>query len=353
VEVSGLSAATLEQLQSAGWGLPQWQRLLAVFAEPANATSNQNLPPMAGSYRVQANALRFDPQFPLEPGINYRAVLHPDQLPGGNDSNPAAITAVFQLPSRGTTPGTVVSRVYPSADVLPENLLKFYVYFSAPMSRGRIYDHIHLLRHLDKGANKEVELPFLEIDEELWDPSMMRLTLFIDPGRIKRGVRPLLEIGPALEAGKAYTLAIGREWQDATGNPLKERFQKTFTVGPPDRQPPDPARWKIESPAAGTRDALAIAFDKPMDHALSQRLIGVASPSGQLVAGTAALADQERRWTFIPNGAWQASGYQLVVQTTIEDLAGKNIGKPFDVDLFESVHRKLTSSTVKLPFAVR
>ena len=32
-----------------------------------------------------------------------------------------------------------------------------------------------------------IELPFLEIDEELWDPAMMRLTLFIDPGRIKRG----------------------------------------------------------------------------------------------------------------------------------------------------------------------
>jgi hypothetical protein len=146
---------------------------------------------------------------------------------------------------------------------------------------------------------------------------------------------------------------IGREWQDAAGNPLKESFQKTFQVGPPDRDPPDPARWKIEPPAAGTRDALAIAFDKPMDHALSQRLISVAASSGQPVAGTTALADQERRWTFTPNDAWQASGYQLLVQTTIEDLAGNNIGKPFDVDLFEGVQRKLTSSTIKLPFAVR
>src|SRR5262249_58737339 len=125
--------------------------------------------------------------------------------------------------------------VYPSADVLPENLLKFYLHFSAPMSRGHSYDHIHL----QDEAGKDVKLPFLEIDEELWDPTMTRLTLFIDPGRIKRGVRPLEEIGPALESGKSYTLVIDREWKDAAGNPLRDAFRKTFKVGPTDREPLD------------------------------------------------------------------------------------------------------------------
>ena len=40
-------------------------------------------------------------------------------------------------------------------------------------------------------------------------------------------------------------------------------------------------------------------------------------------------------------------------RTTIEDLAGNNIGKSFEVDLFEGVQRRLTNSTVKLPFEVR
>jgi hypothetical protein len=62
-------------------------------------------------------------------------------------------------------PTTVVSQVYPTAEVLPENLLKFYVHFSAPMSSGHIYDHIRLI---GDSTGKEVELPFLEIDEELW-----------------------------------------------------------------------------------------------------------------------------------------------------------------------------------------
>ena len=38
---------------------------------------------------------------------------------------------------------------------------------------------------------------------------------------------------------------------------------------------------------------------------------------------------------------------------TFEDLAGNNIGKPFEVDLFEGVQRQLTNSTVTLSFHVK
>ena len=53
----------------------------------------------------------------------------------------------------------MVAQVYPSADVLPENLLKFYVHFSGPMRGGHIYDHV---RFRDE-AGKLVEMPFLEM----------------------------------------------------------------------------------------------------------------------------------------------------------------------------------------------
>lgn len=309
--------------------------------------SASDLPPMAGAYRVEANALRFEPQFPLEPGLRYRAVFRPDQLPGGNKAAP--IISAYQSPMRSATPATLVSRVYPSADTLPENLLKFYVHFTGPMSRGNIYDHIRLR---DENG-RDVELPFLEIDEELWDATTTRLTLIIDPGRIKRGVRPLEEIGPALEEGKSYTLAIGSEWRDGVGNPLKENFQKMFKVAPPDREPPDPARWKVEAPRADSRDALAVVFPEPMDHALSLRLIRVAGDQGGMVEGKVSLEEQERRWTFTPDNIWRRGRYQLIIHTTLEDLAGNNIGKPFEVDLFEGVERRLPTTTVKLSFEIQ
>src|SRR5258708_668891 len=182
---------------------------------------------------------------------------------------------------------------------------------------------------------------------------MTRLTLFIDPGRIKRGVRPLEEVGPALEAGKRCALVIDSAWLDGAGNPLRESFQKTFEVGPPDRDPPDPAQWKIQPPKPETRDAITLTFPEPMDHALAQRVICVTSAAGELLAGATALAGQERQWTFTPAPLWLPGPYQLVIQTTIEDLAGNNIGKPFEVDLVEPVQRHLTNASVKLPFEVR
>jgi hypothetical protein len=323
--------------------------LLAVYADQGDVIADIGLPQMLGAYSVQSGALRFEPQFPLEPGLSYRAIFQPDQLPGERGLRNPPILSVFKAPRRRPNPSTVVSQIYPSAARLPENLLKFYVHFSAPMSRGHIYEHIHLR----DAAGKDVELPFLEIDEELWNSDMTRLTLFIDPGRIKRGVRPLEEVGPALEAGKRFTLVIDSAWKDGDRNPLRESFQKTFEVGPPDRDPPDPAQWKIQPPQAETRDALTLTFPEPLDHALAQRVICVTSATGELLEGATALADQERRWTFSPARPWHRGSYHLVIQTTIEDLAGNNIGKPFEVDLVEPGQRRRANASVKLPFEVR
>jgi hypothetical protein len=347
VEVQGLSATAVKRLRQSKPALAEWRRLFSVYAGQEEPKNPSDFPPMAGVYSVEANTLRFEPQFPMEPGLSYRAVFRPNQLPGVSKAAP--ITSVFQSPRRSATPTTMVSHVYPSADTLPENLLKFYVHFTSQMSRGNIYDHISLRDE----SGKDVELPFLEIDEELWDATMTRLTLIIDPGRIKRGVRPLEEIGPALEAGKSYALVIGREWRDGMGIPLKEGFQKTFKISPPDRVPPDPAQWKIEAPQAGSRDQLAVVFPEPMDHALAQRLIRLTGESGEGVEGKVSLEDQERRWTFTPNTVWRRGRYQLIIQTTLEDLAGNNIGKPFEVDLFEGVERRLSTTTVKLSFEIQ
>ena len=45
--------------------------------------------------------------------------------------------------------------------------------------------------------------------------------------------------------------------------------------------------------------------------------------------------------------------YKLLIQTIIEDLAGNNIGKPFEVDVFEGIQRQLTNPTAILLFEVR
>jgi hypothetical protein len=349
-EVRGLDAGALaviaEQLKA---GVP-WQRFLAVSAESGDDLSIDPLmPSLAGTYAWIEGGVRFVPAFPPSPGVRYRAVLRREAFPPGAIPEGAIVTAIHREPASTLPPTTVVSRIAPSSKVVPENLLKFYVHFSAPMSRGHIYDHIHL--RTAKG--EVVELPFLEIDEELWNPAMTRLTLFLDPGRIKRGVKPLEEVGPSLEEGHRYTLVLDRGWRDAMGQPLKAGFEKVFEVGPPDREAPDLKRWAIHAPHAGGREALTVTFPEPMDDALTRRVLRVVGDGVQVPEGRVELASEERQWLFIPDSPWEAGSHQLLIGGTLEDLAGNNPGKPFEVDLFEGVQRRLTNETIRLPFVIR
>src|SRR5262249_29664893 len=192
---------------------PEIFAVRVVASKPA--AEGKEMPPLLGSYRVERGELLFTPRFPLQPGVHYRARFNGESV----------IEQDFVL-AKPQTPSTNVVHAYPTRNVLPENLLKFYIHFSAPMSRGEAYQHIRLL----DAAGKPVELPFLELGEELWDPDGKRFTLFFDPGRIKRGLKPREEAGPALEEGKSYTLVVNREWRDATSNTIKKPFRKPFPL---------------------------------------------------------------------------------------------------------------------------
>ena len=135
----------------------------------------------------------------------------------------------FRWPPRATNPVARVEQVYPTADVLPSNLLRLYIVFSAPMSRGEAAAHIHV--EDDKGKVLPDELlP----GQELWDPSFRRLTMTFDPGRIKRGLTSNRTIGPPITEGRHYKLVVDRNWPDARGVPMVQGFTKSFTGGPPD-----------------------------------------------------------------------------------------------------------------------
>ena len=52
---------------------------------------------------------------------------------------------------------------------------------------------------------REVVDPFVPLDTEFWNGDRMRYTLFLDPGRVKRGILPNQEMGRALVPGRRYT----------------------------------------------------------------------------------------------------------------------------------------------------
>jgi hypothetical protein len=93
-------------------------------------------------------------------------------------------------------------------------------------------------------------------------------------------------------------------------------------------------------------------FPKPMDFALLQHLLEVTGPGGR-IAGSVAVVRDETEWRFTPQQPWVVGDYQIVIQTTLEDLAGNHVGRAFDVDTFERVTRSLPKETTSLPFRIR
>ncbi len=339
VVVEGLDRELLAELDD----LPEeeWREIFPVYTGQEIPEEGEGKPAILGSYAVEGGVVRFRPRFPLIPGLAYCA-----RFDLGRAGVPP-LGASFQLALGAVGPSAEVTALYPTAEELPENLLRLYIHFSAPMSRGEAYERIHLFNE-----DGEVEAPFVEITQELWDPEMRRLTILFDPGRIKRGLRPHDEVGPPLEAGHSYRLAIDAEWLDGSGRPLREGFEKTFRVTSADRTSPDVASWRLEAPRAGSREALALSFPEPLDRALLLRLLRPLNAEGRQVAGRSEVTDGERRWTFTPDEPWRAGSYGVEVETILEDLAGNSLRQVFDVDLTEPAAPGVDEKRISLPFTV-
>ena len=330
IEVAGLSARHLAKLQQAGLSAAEWAELFAVYATP-NITPDT--PAVLGTHSVTAAALRFTPRFPLVAGLRYTARFNVarwrERVGAPLLADAPRLETVVALPSVTTNASTVVAAVYPSADELPANQLKLYLYFSAPMSVGEAFQHLHLLDN----NGRDVPRAFLQIDQELWDATRQRFTLLFDPGRVKRGLRSNLEDGAPLQPGRRYRLVIDADWRDGAGQPLRTGFEKTFAVGAPDRTAPAYTAWQVNAPGVGTTEPLCITFDEPLDRALLEEFLALFDARGQRLSGTIEIGSGERQWLFTPAQPWRAGPYEVRVNPKLEDRAGNNLLRLFDAEV--------------------
>jgi len=341
VEVVGLSDATLGRLAAARYSPQEWASILRVAVDGTS-------PAVVGRYDVADEALRFTPLFPFERGRSYQVRFDRSRVDGESAASEPSLTATVGLPASSAVSTTVVTHVYPSGDVLPENQLRMYIEFSAPMGRRSGIEYIALL---DENG-KDVEGPFLPLDYEFWNADRTRFTVFFDPGRVKDGILPNRQMGRALKVGASYTLLVRAEWPDGNGLPLKESYRRTFRVGPPDTRPLDTAQWRITSPRAGAQAPLIVTFPEPVDHGLLFRALGVRR-SGEVVDGDVTVGASETQWSFTPHEPWRAGAYNLLALSILEDRAGNQIGRAFEVDNFDTVDKGPDPRTVTLPFRVQ
>jgi hypothetical protein len=126
-------------------------------------------------------------------------------LPGSTVERGAPTTTIVARPAASLPPLATVAAVYPGASILPANRLRIYIQFSAPMGHGGA-EHVRILDE----QGRALDDPFLPLDTELWSPDRTRITLLFDPGRVKRGILPNVQMGRPLKPGRRYTLIVDR-----------------------------------------------------------------------------------------------------------------------------------------------
>jgi hypothetical protein len=353
IELAGLSDDELSALRSRGLDEAMWASLLRVsVADQTDA----NLPAVAGHYAITGDRVTFTPLYPFDPGRAYRVRVDPFQLltavasakAVGPPRSTEILTSIVKLPVAATKPAAEVAAIYPSVAVVPENLLRMYVEFSAPMGSRKAGEFVRLLDRTS-GKDTVVEEAFLPVEADFWSPDHRRYTLFFDPGRVKRGILPNRERGRPLRAGHAYALSISAEWLDENGRPLKTAFRHEFAAGPAVASGIDASSWRITPPAPGTRDHLDVEFDRALDHAVAARALGV-ERDGVTVDGTGTVEPGDARWVFVPRTAWPPGVYRLTAQPFLEDPQGNQIGRAFEVVV--DTPREPNPEPYRIPFVI-
>ena len=270
--------------------------------------------PVIGDYSFKDDEVIFKPVIAFTRGLKYQLYVR------------NIFVDEIEIQAANTTSPRIIA-VYPVLDTLPENLLKFYILFSKPMQEGDELKHIHLLK--DGRDTLSAVFP----DLELWNNDRTMLTLWLDPGRIKRELQPNKLLGPPLIKESHYQLLIDKDWQDAEGILLRENLAKNFFTSSRDSVSPDEKKWTINTPKAGTKEELVIKFNEPLDHVLAERTISVVDANGNEVKGKLKVNDHGDIVYFFPGNVWKMGDHALQIESRLEDLAGNNMDRLFDVDL--------------------
>ena len=269
--------------------------------------------PIAGRYALTERGLNFVPAFGFDFGQEYVARISSDAV--------AVDLVPFSLTQLSVSVPAAVTAIYPSGETLPENTLRFYIHFAVPMQPQVAFDYIELR---DASGTPD-DAAFMRFKQELWNADRTRLTVLMDPGRIKREVATNVALGPALLAGEEYSLTVRAGWPSADGGSRLSEFTKTFGVSEALRSRPDVDHWHTSSPCVGTKTPLEVWFDRPFDrHGLSNH-IRVMGLDGSRVNGTALVGADERVWRFFPEELWEQESIQIVADESLEDVAGNNL----------------------------
>ncbi len=218
-----------------------------------------------------------------------------------------------------------IAQVFPSAGTVPENLLRFHVFFNRPPPVDRLREAVRLVYDEDQ----PVPHAFLDLDQGLWDADGVRLTLLLHPGRIKSGLAAQQALGPALDRGRRYQLQLDLSLLNETPAPAPQWHRHAFQVRAPIDSTAEPAKWRLTLPPAASRDPLAIDFGRSMDRLGLEHGLHLVADNGVAIDFQLRIAAGEQLVFLTPSCPWAPQLFTLLVSPTLEDVAGNRPTEPF------------------------
>jgi hypothetical protein len=297
-----------------------------------------NLVSILGEFKDQGSHTEFLPLIPLTRGQRYEVFVA--NLKFGDILIPEFM---------GKEANLSLLEIYPTQDSVPENLLKLFLKFSKPMREGKSLTYLSLI----KGGSDTLSGVFLDLQPELWNEDQTMLTVWLDPGRIKRDLIPNLEMGAPLNNTEKYILVVSGDWKGLNGGELGQTYTKDFTVISRDSISPVPNEWLLNLPKPGSKAPLQVDFNESLDYSLLNEVFKLLNQDNEEVSGVWDIGMEEKSLGFTPDKDWKTGKYTIEIESRLEDLAGNNLNRLFETDLENRGKSKIESSFTQLVFEIK
>lgn len=220
--------------------------------------------------------------------------------------------------------------VYPNGQFVPANLLRLHVDFGQA-----IYSNspLNLIWLEDLDGNK-VDHTWVDLTHGLWTADNCVLTILLHPGRVKRGLRSRLLMGPIFVPGESYRFVLDHRLveDDVCGEAKTTIYE--FTAIEPIESKIDPTSWIITTPELGSMLPLRIETGRALDWLSVGESIRLIDTTGRNIGSEIELNGNEIR--LFPLVPWPPErGYSLRISDTLEDVCGNRICSPFDERLYK------------------
>jgi hypothetical protein len=259
-----------------------------------------------------------------------------------------AADLIAATPSRASELSLV--QVFPRADVLPENLLRFHLRFSRSVEVFDVNEHLRLI-DTDQTTSTIVADPFLDLSDGLWSADGLTLTLMLHPGRIKSGLAAHDTLGTALRNTHSYALQVHHQTRGDESRTLANEWLtiKRFSVSAAVNRRIDADNIVMTVPPAATRLPLSIGLGHVVDRLASENFVAVTDDRGALVDVDVSTSESDTALRLNPQMPWRAGTYSIHFAGEFEDSCGNR----FSASLESKSASQLVQGTTRLSALIK